>query len=227
VKYTIPNPFINYHSQAISHSKDSLLLSILDSLSLLNSTNVQFSSIPTSSSDVSISVRHDVDANLDFNIRFAELEYTKGLSGTYYVIVAPDTTSCLADYNLKELKAFVRRLNNLGHKVGLHSTAWSYDNPIRALEIEIDVYNNLLDELFSPTTKELLFTHHGFSSIKNVRLARLKLEFLMFLKYHRFFYIPRKVILSDSMGILSFPHPCTLLQNYQPYEICFHPQYWF
>jgi hypothetical protein len=183
--------------------------------------------MPARSRTISISLRHDVDANLNSNLRFAELEHSIGLKGTYYIIVYSLPNTSVRDYENKALKSFVRNLKDLGHKVGLHSVAWSSDHPIAILQSELDIYSNLLEEPFSLNTKELLFTHHGFPSNRNVRLARLRLEYLICLNYRRFLYMPRKVILSDSKGILSCPYSCSSLRDYKPYEICLHPEYWF
>jgi len=227
MSHFIINPFFHLHTQSIGTAPLELKSTIFGSLISLKKQHAIYCFSPTVSDSVSIALRHDVDKNLGFNLAFAEDESSLGLSGTYYIIVAPNSRSYLADYDHTLLKPFVKSLIDLGHKVGLHSTAWSSENPIKALEIEIDIYSELLDRPITLNSPDLLFTHHGFPSKKNVRLARLKFEYLLLLKYHQFLYKRRKVILSDSNGILQFPHHPSLLKNHQSYEICFHPQYWF
>ena len=57
-----------------------------------------------------------------------------------YIIVDPNPDLYCVDYNINKLRPFVLQLTDLGHKVGLHSTAWSKENPLTALEIELDIF---------------------------------------------------------------------------------------
>jgi hypothetical protein len=62
-------------------------------------------------------LRHDVDLSLAAAIRMAELEATRGVPATYFLM----TRSVF--YNLASLEgeAALRRLRELGHRVGLHA----------------------------------------------------------------------------------------------------------
>jgi hypothetical protein len=227
MQYSVINPFIFYPSRYRGQPLVKARSSILSSLSQLALNQVNICHVTTSSSSINVSLRHDVDARLDLNLRFAELEYSKNLRGTYYIIIPLEANSDICDYNYTQLKPFVRYLKEMGHKVGLHSIAWSHDNPLIALQNELNIFSNLLEEPFSLTSKELLCTHHGFPTKINVRWARLRLEFLLYLNFQRFLYRRRKIILSDSRDRLSCPYSSSFLRINTPYEICFHPQYWF
>jgi hypothetical protein len=75
-------------------------------------------------------LRHDVDLSLDAALRMAELEAETGASATYFLM----TESVFYNLASREGVAAIRRLRELGHRVGLHAV-----HP-----------NALLDERFDP-----------------------------------------------------------------------------
>ena len=62
-----------------------------------------------------LALRHDVDSRLDSALRLARLEHDRGLRATYFVLhTAPY-------WDDDDLVPRVRRLQELGHEVGLHN----------------------------------------------------------------------------------------------------------
>jgi len=64
-----------------------------------------------------IFLRHDVDLSLSAAVRMAELEAARGVSATYFLM----TRSVFYNLASHEGDAAVRRLRELGHRVGLHA----------------------------------------------------------------------------------------------------------
>ena len=64
-----------------------------------------------------IFLRHDVDLSLAAALRMAELEAARGASATYFLM----TRSVFYNLASHEGDAAVRRLRELGHRIGLHA----------------------------------------------------------------------------------------------------------
>ena len=62
-------------------------------------------------------LRHDVDLSLAAAVRMAELEAARGVSATYFLM----TRSVFYNLASHEGEAALRRLRELGHRVGLHA----------------------------------------------------------------------------------------------------------
>jgi hypothetical protein len=68
-------------------------------------------------------LRHDVDLSLAAAVRMAELEAAHGASATYFLM----TRSVFYNLDSREGEATMRRLRELGHRVGLHAIHPSVD----------------------------------------------------------------------------------------------------
>jgi len=64
-----------------------------------------------------IFLRHDVDLALDAALRMAEVEAERGVSATYFLM----TRSVFYNLASHEGEAALRRLRELGHRIGLHA----------------------------------------------------------------------------------------------------------
>jgi len=64
-----------------------------------------------------IFLRHDVDLALDAALRMAEVEAKRGVSATYFLM----TRSVFYNLASHEGEAALRRLRELGHRIGLHA----------------------------------------------------------------------------------------------------------
>ena len=80
--------------------------------------------------DGDLILRHDVDLSLDAALRMAELEAEEGAAATYFLM----TESVFYNLASSEGRAALERLEELGHRVGLHAV-WP---------------NAQLDERFAP-----------------------------------------------------------------------------
>jgi hypothetical protein len=70
-------------------------------------------------------LRHDVDLSLGPAVRMGELEADAGVRATYYVLAR----SPLYDLGTRESRAALRRLEALGHEVGLHYDVHAEPHP--------------------------------------------------------------------------------------------------
>lgn len=55
-------------------------------------------------------LRHDVDARKEHSLRFARLQHEKGIVGTYYFRIVPQSFD----------EAVIREIHTLGHEIGYH-----------------------------------------------------------------------------------------------------------
>jgi hypothetical protein len=63
-----------------------------------------------------IVLRHDIDFELSYSLKMAELEHASGIRSTYFVLVDGHFYNPLS----KEVVGQIRRISELGHEVGLH-----------------------------------------------------------------------------------------------------------
>lgn len=87
--------------------------------------------------DRCVILRHDIDYDPHRAIRMAELEKDAGVSSTYFVLVTSDFYNILS----KESQTILQRLQDLGHKIGLHFDEKRYDflskkwNPYKVIDL--------------------------------------------------------------------------------------------
>ena len=107
-------------------------------------------------------VRHDVDLSLDAALRMAEVESDLGATATYFLM----TESVF--YNLASVEGVtaIRRLRELGHRIGLHAVypnarlddrfdavvAWHNPDPDYMTAPVADAVNVMGERYFDPTT---------------------------------------------------------------------------
>ena len=94
--------------------------------------------------------RHDVDLSLDAAVTMAEMEADLGVESTYFVLL----TSPLYNAMRSTSREAIRRIEGLGHDVGLHFSTHAYPEldrrpPAASVErrvrAELDVLNSLLE----------------------------------------------------------------------------------
>lgn len=61
-------------------------------------------------------LRHDIDNDIEKALKLAELEHSRGVSSTYFVLLTSDFYNVFS----KESYDVLRRINELGHTIGLH-----------------------------------------------------------------------------------------------------------
>jgi len=88
-------------------------------------------------------LRHDVDLCIARALRVAEEEANLGVSASYYVLVSTEMYNPASAQSRDQL----RRLRDLGHRIGLHFDATFYHNERTALETAADEECAILERL--------------------------------------------------------------------------------
>jgi len=57
-----------------------------------------------------ILLRHDVDARKEHSLRFARIQHERGISGTYYFRLVPESFD----------RGVIREIAEMGHEIGYH-----------------------------------------------------------------------------------------------------------
>ena len=67
-------------------------------------------------------LRHDIDNKIEFALRLAEVEASKNVSSTYFVLLTSDFYNVVSPKNRSALKS----IQSLGHEIGLHYDETAY-----------------------------------------------------------------------------------------------------
>jgi hypothetical protein len=117
-------------------------------LSLLKENNYEICNYENHQrSNCCVILRHDVDLSLEKALRFAELEFNKGVQSTYFILLSTSF------YNLFHRKSndIIKKIRSMGHEIGLHFDEVNY--PIGNIEeTAIDV----VDAIANPTYPHIL-----------------------------------------------------------------------
>lgn len=113
-------------------------------------------------------LRHDIDNSLEQAVKLAELEAQEGVRSTWFVLLRTDF------YNVasKAGREALRRIQSLGHEIGLHFDEWSYvpalgpDEVVENIIKECGVLSALLDGT----------SHQKISCVSMHRPSRTTLE---------------------------------------------------
>lgn len=91
--------------------------SYINLIKLLSNNNYHIISYKDSNQhDKCVILRHDIDYDISKAVQFAEIEERIGVSSTYFVLVTSDFYNIFSKRNAEMLK----RINELGHNIGLH-----------------------------------------------------------------------------------------------------------
>ncbi|MCI8810216.1 MAG: hypothetical protein HFF84_08835 [Oscillibacter sp.] len=85
----------------------------------------------------SVILRHDIDNSLEQAVRLAELEAAEGVYSTYFVLLRTDFYNPASKSGL----AALRRIQALGHEIGLH-----FDEAAYGVEEQKDIVQNITKE---------------------------------------------------------------------------------
>ncbi len=106
-------------------------------ITLLNTNGYHiktYSSKPSYGKEVIL--RHDIDMSIDKALDFAYFENSIGVKATYFVLITSSLYNVFKKENLNKL----RKIQNLGHSIGLHFDETNY-NAAGASDIENAVLN--------------------------------------------------------------------------------------
>jgi hypothetical protein len=146
-------------------------------------------------------LRHDVDLSLDAALRLAELEHEAGAAATYFLM----TGSVFYNLASSEGVAALRRLRELGHRVGLHAVwpnreldgrfdpvvAWHNPDPeYIAQPLEDGVANVMEPRFFTPERYRSDSNQHWRSGCPHEALARREFEWLQLLTHPEIWVYP-------------------------------------
>jgi hypothetical protein len=146
-------------------------------------------------------LRHDVDLSLDAALRLAELEHEEGAAATYFLMTGS------VFYNLASSEGVdaLRRLRELGHRVGLHAVwpsrvlderfdpvvAWHNPDPqYMSQPLEDGVANVMEARFFTPERYRSDSNQHWRSGCPHEALARGEFEWLQLLTHPEIWVYP-------------------------------------
>lgn len=188
----------------------------------LKSAGYRFARYGDQSSGSHVIWRHDVDVSMNRAVRLAEIEHQEGVVSTYFI----NPRSCFYSIFEPETEAMLRRIQSLGHEIGLHFDAsayatrtWSEDalsaavrreqalletllqSPIRALSWHNPDQSNLLD-----------FQDSEIAGLSNAYSGTLRRDY---------------VYCSDSNGYWRFkPMGEVIAMGHERLHLLTHPDWW-
>jgi hypothetical protein len=109
-------------------------------------------------------LRHDVDMCLQRAVALAEAEHEAGLRSTYYVLVRTE----MYNVSSKQGRALVRRLNELGHVVGLHFDAAGLPSDVDVLNREAGADCEILEAVTGAAVTSISF-HRPVQPLQGLR----------------------------------------------------------
>jgi hypothetical protein len=162
-------------------------------------------------------MRHDIDLNLNYACKLAELECQLGVTSSYFMMLEADTYNLFSPQNRDKARAII----SLGHDVGLH-----FVPPI----------NLSLDELCSRVKQEveilsyLLGSQVSCFSIHRPAAGILSSEFCpqgLINTYSHNYFAKHKYI-SDSNHNFRCGDPIKFIEDFQysSLQILIHPVWW-
>lgn len=120
-------------------------------------------------------LRHDIDTSIADAVRVAEIENELGVSSTYFVLLRTDAYNPAS----AESGAYIKRIQNLGHEIGLHFDEKAYDavpfDPqvwIEKIKTETDILSDIIETPVSTVSmhrpsKEMLMADLQLPGIVN------------------------------------------------------------
>lgn len=163
-------------------------------------------------------LRHDVDMDLDRAVKLADVENRMGIQAHYFVLLRTEM------YNVFSggAHAAVRRLDALGHRVGLHFDASLYPTEVTVLEQAADRECRILDDVLGRRVETITF-HRPAPALQGLpgpfagRLHGYDRRFFSDIGY-----------CSDSEGRWRFGHPLEheAVRARRAIQLVTHPIWW-
>jgi len=167
--------------------------------------------------------RHDVDFSLHRAVKIAEIEASKGIQSTYYMLFHSEF------YGLMERPSveLVRRIASLGHRIGLHFDPCFYDDltTIEKLESKLSLEKMLLEDLSEQSVTTFSYHNPTLSSVSDVDNDVLA---GMVNTYGKTFKAQYKYC-SDSNGYWRYDRLIEVIQAqplYPRLQVLTHPVWW-
>lgn len=157
-------------------------------------------------------LRHDIDVNLNYALKLAEIEKELNIKATYFLMLRSPMYNLFSRSNLK----IVKKIIELGHHIGLHFDTFGLEND--KIQETIDFEINTLNKLLSVTISTVSF-HQPCESILNNKIKIDKINTYDKNDMKDIFYI------SDSNANLNILHIENLI-NEKKLHILIHPIWW-
>ncbi|MBS7007122.1 hypothetical protein [Anaerostipes sp.] len=94
--------------------------------------------------DKAVILRHDIDMDIEKALEISTLEYSLGISSTYYVLLSSDFYNVFSKKN----ELLLKQISSLGHDIGLHFDEEKYNdtsNIIKNIENEIEILEKCIN----------------------------------------------------------------------------------
>lgn len=203
----------NLEDFTISHYRDilSLAVSRLDFCDFINYSEVKRPAVIW---------RHDLDLSVSSALKIAEIEADYGISSTYFILPHSPFYNLLERQNVDSVKKIIQ----LGHKVGLHFDSHFYGiSSENQLEKELLYEKTFLDRLFETDIK--CFSFHltnGFT------MKCEKYEYAGLVNAYASYFKTNAKYCSDSYGLWRFSRLYDFIneQTGPLNQVLTHPEWW-
>lgn len=164
--------------------------------------------------------RHDVDFSMHVAAKLAEIEASKGVVATYFIYPHCEF------YNLleKEIFLFVKKIQNLGHQIGLHFDSHFYNiNSADQLDEALQKEKKLLETFFDTEVK--VFSFHNNNDFT---MSCEDWEYSGMINTYASLFKNEVGYCSDSHGIWRFNRLKDILEKaeYAKLQVLTHPEWW-
>ena len=161
-----------------------------------------------------IILRHDVDFCVQHAFEMADLEYSLGVSSTYYFLLSSDSYNLLSDKNVKA----VNNILAMGHSIGLHFDPTPYEDEYTGFERELKFF----EDTFGPMSS-MSFHRPSDKILEGVDWLPSQL-----IGAYQNKYFKEIAYISDSGGSFRFGHPFDhkAFIGKQNIQLLIHPIWW-
>lgn len=164
--------------------------------------------------------RHDIDMSIENAVRFAEIENRLGLTTTYFIHLHSEY------YHFYEKESFdsIKKIQALGHHIGLHFDTHFYDiNSESDLDLFIEGEKSLIENVFNCNVD--VFSFHNTNEFI---LSCNKLTYGGLTNTYSNVFQKELAYCSDSYGVWRFERLCDLIKQrkYNSLQVLTHPELW-
>ena len=157
-------------------------------------------------------LRHDVDFDVGLALDLAEYESKHSIVSTYFFLLRSDSYNALSIQNYEAIK----KIRALGHHISLHFDPLVYDDYVKGLAYELDVFAMLFG--VNPKVISIHRPNDDFLNGMSLGVGHTYEErFFRKLKY-----------ISDSGGRFKYGHPLETdaFANKESIHLLLHPIWW-
>ena len=161
-----------------------------------------------------IILRHDVDFDIQKAFEMAKAENSEDITSTFFFLLRSDS------YNFSEKQniAYIKKIMDLGHEIGIHFDSTLYNDPALGFELEMNLF-----KLLTGVDSKVISFHRP----NNFYLDNNDLFFGLPHTYQNKFFKDIKYI-SDSGGAFFYDNPlkCDEFYESKSVQLLIHPIWW-